>query len=92
MSAKGSGEEGYELSLLFLVFLGINLAWEVLVGCLSHITEIWGHNTRRVLLERLKEELLDLGIISLVCPCSVWCMVCDVCVCMLTQAMISILA
>jgi len=75
---SGKSEKGFELSLLFLVFLGINLAWEALLGCLSHITDVWGHNTRRVLLERLKEELLDLGIISLVCVFVCMC----VCVCL----------
>jgi hypothetical protein len=103
-------QAGYELTLLFLIFLGINVAWEAFVGtgaaCLlasftpleglqahfpsprpcelcaltptescvhsfllsavSQVTGIWGSNTRRVLLDRLKEELLDLGIISLV--------------------------
>jgi len=33
---------------------------------LRTVTELWGQNTRQILLLRLKEELLDLGIISLV--------------------------
>lgn len=56
---------GYEISLLFLLFLAINLIWEVFLGSLVFINDVLG-GRKSMWLSRTKEELLGLGVASLV--------------------------
>lgn len=54
---------GYEISLLFLLFLAITLGWELVVGCLVFVNDLLG-GRKSLWLERTKEELLGLGVVS----------------------------
>lgn len=57
--------QGWELGALFLVFLFITLSWEVLVGVLTFLNNIL-RGRKASWLSRVKEELLALGVVSLV--------------------------
>lgn len=54
---------GYEIPLLFLLFMLINVAWEVVVAGLVFINDILG-GRKSMWLSRTKEELLGLGVVS----------------------------
>ena len=56
---------GWEASALFLCFMGITVTWELMVGTLTFLNNII-RGRKATWLHRVKEELLGLGIISLV--------------------------
>ena len=56
----------YAVCLLFLLFMGIVLAWETLLGLLGYMSDFVLPQLRRVLVDRLKDELLALGVVSLI--------------------------
>lgn len=57
--------QGYEVSVLFLIFVGITLSWELLLGVLTFINNVV-RGKRANWLDRVKEEVLALGVVSLV--------------------------
>ncbi|KAL6764412.1 Mlo family-domain-containing protein [Haematococcus lacustris] len=65
---QAQGTAGYAISLLFLLFLVISIIWEVILGALAWLTSMWGASglASQLWLSKLKEELLSLGVISLV--------------------------
>ena len=63
--AYGPLMQGWELGALFLVFLFITVTWELLVGVLTFLNNIL-RGRKANWLSRVKEELLALGVVSLV--------------------------
>ncbi|GFR49878.1 hypothetical protein Agub_g11982, partial [Astrephomene gubernaculifera] len=57
--------QGWELTALFLVFLIITLFWDLLVGVLTFVNNIL-RGRKANWLSRVKEELLALGVVTLV--------------------------
>ncbi|KAG2436267.1 hypothetical protein HXX76_006578 [Chlamydomonas incerta] len=57
--------QGWELTALFFIFLLITLAWDLLVGILTFLNNIL-RGRKANWLARVKEELLALGVVSLV--------------------------
>ncbi len=57
--------QGYEASVLFLIFVAITLSWECLLGILTFVNNIL-RGKRAHWLDRVKEEVLALGVVSLV--------------------------
>ncbi|KAG2499750.1 hypothetical protein HYH03_002682 [Edaphochlamys debaryana] len=57
--------DGWELSALFLIFLGITICWDALLGLLTFLNNIL-RGRKANWLTRVKEELLALGVVSLV--------------------------
>lgn len=66
LASEQEDMKGYEICILFLIFLGFNLAWEVLIGGLIHISTTFGGPTGLLWLLRTKDELVGLGVVSLI--------------------------
>lgn len=56
---------GYEVSVLFLMFVGITVSWEALLGVLTFVNNLV-RGKRASWLHRVKDEVLALGVVSLV--------------------------
>ncbi|KAJ9516823.1 hypothetical protein QJQ45_027238 [Haematococcus lacustris] len=61
------GTTGFGVSLLFLLFMAIAVFWELVLGFLSWLSHRFGGSglASKLWLSKLKEELLSLGVISL---------------------------
>lgn len=56
---------GWEISALFLGFMLISIGWQVFVAIISFFNSLYG-GAKTIWLSRLKDEVLDVGVISLV--------------------------
>ena len=56
---------GYPLALLFAIFLAISLAWEFLLAIATFLDELIS-GRKSLWIQRIKDEVLGLGVISLV--------------------------
>ena len=67
--AQGAEDEselyGWEISALFVLFMLISCAWQVFIAIITFLNSFYG-GAKTIWLTRLKEEVLDVGVISLV--------------------------
>ncbi|KAG2445775.1 hypothetical protein HXX76_000379 [Chlamydomonas incerta] len=64
-SADTEPVAGWVYSCLFLLFMGISIAWQIFIALITFLNSFYG-GAKTIWLTRLKEEVLDVGVISLV--------------------------
>ncbi|GIL70462.1 hypothetical protein Vretifemale_1204 [Volvox reticuliferus] len=65
MAEGGANLDGWEISVLFVLFMCISCAWQVFVAIITFLNNFYGPDAKKIWLTRLKEEVLDVGVISL---------------------------
>lgn len=64
MAEGESNLDGWEISVLFALFMTISCAWQVFTAIITFLNSFYG-DAKKIWLNRLKEEVLDVGVISL---------------------------
>ncbi|GIL47273.1 hypothetical protein Vafri_4146 [Volvox africanus] len=65
MAEGGVNLDGWEISVLFVLFMCISCAWQVFIAIITFLNNFYGPDAKKIWLTRLKEEVLDVGVISL---------------------------
>ncbi|GLI58818.1 hypothetical protein VaNZ11_000581, partial [Volvox africanus] len=65
MAEGGANLDGWEISVLFVLFMCISCAWQIFIAIITFLNNFYGPDAKKIWLTRLKEEVLDVGVISL---------------------------
>jgi hypothetical protein len=64
MAESSDALYGWEISALFVLFMIISCIWQVFIAIITFLNSFYG-GAKTIWLTRLKEEVLDVGVISL---------------------------